>query len=247
MINQPPKKALISEQTVPVLMALVATLFTWWLVQIASFSPLARIIVFGGLCAAMLLKQRWVIYATMAIAVFAASQEWRGDQGSGLFQKDFYFVVVLMGYAIFSLRFTDLKFRFRWRESTGEPRAQQGSDQAISWISTRPFSSGWIWFPLALGMAVLVLWAIPVDYTTDLRLRIKPNGFRAIAVFWFLSLIWFLVSGFFWLIVERNNDPLRARVFARSVVCRQLNRELHGIEKRRARRRDKIEIMNSNR
>ena len=97
-------------------------------------------------------------------------------------------------------------------------------------------TSGWLWVPLAIAAAVFVLWVIPYDPMTDFEWQITPTGFRAISVLWLLAVIWFIVSGMFWWMAERETDPLKARVFARSLYCRQMNRELDGIEKRRAAR-----------
>ena len=241
MANNTSETRLVSSQLVPVLMVVIATFFTWWMVQIANFPPLVQTLVFAGLCAATLLKQRWIMYAAISMMIFAISNEWRGGQGPHLIASDILLVVVLMGYAIFSLRFTDLKFRFRLRESGQTMKTPTGTDEAITWVSTRPFSAGLILVPLALFAAILTLWIIPLDPTTDFRMRITPTGFRSIAMLWLLAFIWFLLTGLFWLIAERDRDPACARVFARSHFCRHLKRELHGIEKRRVKQRKKLE------
>ncbi|MCP4463263.1 MAG: hypothetical protein GY819_10750 [Planctomycetaceae bacterium] len=103
--------------------------------------------------------------------------------------------------------------------------------------ATRPIMAGLLWIPLALFAAYFLLWGVPLDATTDERLGIQPTGFRSITVFWLLSVFWFVGSGLFWWMAERENDPLRARVFLRSVFGQQVYPELNPIEKSLAKKR----------
>lgn len=215
-------------------MLLAAFLFTWLLSGFANAPGSVRLTVCVALMAATLLKQRWVIYAAVAIALFAVSNRSRGMPDVGLSPWDLYFVVILMGYAIFNLRFTDLEFRIRWRPNLGLIDSRD-ADPLTTVSVLRPLTSGWLWLPLAIAMAHVVMWAIPLDLSSEDRLQINPAGFRAISMLWLLAVLWFLGAGLFSLLADREADPRRARVFARSVWCREWNREWQSIEKRRTR------------
>ena len=85
-------------------------------------------------------------------------------------------------------------------------------------------------------VAIFVLTVIPWDPSTHYEWRITPAGFRAIAVLWFLAVVWLVMFGVFRLFGIRQMGPTDARVYARSTWCRQMRRELDWIEKRRARK-----------
>ena len=220
---------------VPMVLFLLSAVFTWLLVQTFNVPEGFRIYLFLALCLATFARQRWLIYLFAAVVLFAASHFDRNGREVDLQLDDLIRVLIFMSYLITSLRYTDLGFRFRDWIGAG-PSGTPESDTSTTWLAVRPISSGWLWVPLAMTTAVFVLWVIPYDSSTDYEWQITPTGFRAISVLWLLAVIWFIVSGVFWWMAERETDPLKARVFARSLYCRQLNRELHGIEKRRAAR-----------
>ena len=238
-MNQPAMQSKsTNDRWVSIALLVLAAIFTWLLMQLANFPELARPLIFVAVCLAMPLRQRWLIYLVAVAVLFAATHQWRREYGIVLLPRDIYLVVVLMGFLIFTLRVTDLPFRVHWwPDSKKEPA--DDPDRLNTWQAVRPISSGLLLVPLSLAAAVFVLWIIPYDPSTDYEWEITPTGFRAISILWLLSVIWFIASGVFWWVAERNNDPVRAGVLARSIFCRQLNRELHGIEKRRARRLQK--------
>lgn len=230
---------------VPLAMALISIVFTWFLVQFGNFPPTVQTLLFGLLCLATLLRQRWVIYGAVSVALFGLVGEWRGEASHRIVTPDFAFVIALMGYTFFSLRFTDLPFRIRLTLQADPADESDDPDARTTWNGLRPFTAGLASIPLAIGMAVAVLVVIPFDPATDYRFGILPNGFRAIAVLWFLAVIWFIGSGLFRLMAERDQDARRARVYARSQVCRFLKWELHAIEKRRHKKKTRSETSTS--
>ena len=241
MTTQTPaqKPATSSEKSLaPLLLFLLSAGFTWLLVQLVDVPDFLRNFLVVGLCLATLMRQNWFIYLVAAAALFNASDRWRSDYGIVLLPQDIYFAIALLGYLIFSLRFTDLNARVRWLHKSSVDSAEQ-TDRARTWLGIRPTIAGLLWVPLAMAVAVVVLWIVPYDPSTDYEWEITPTGFRSLSVLWLLAVIWFFVSGAFWWMAERENDPQRARVFARSLYCRQMHRELHGIEKRRAKRLQK--------
>lgn len=212
------------------LLLVLALVFTWWLLGLTVQSVTLRRALFALLTVSLLMKQRWVIYLTVVYCVFVSSIV---PQRLGGFATYLFVIkpLVLMGYLIFSLRFTDRSLRFRLGFD-GQGWWTQDQNQTLHTLhSTRPLTSGIIWVPLALvGAAFFLMW-IPIDPTTDVRWGIRPAPFRAFAVLWFLAFSWLMISGVFWWFAERDPDPFRARVYMRSLFCKESHRELSPIVK----------------
>ena len=212
------------------LLLALALCFAWWLLSFTVQSVNLRRLVLVMLGLSLLMKQRWVIYLTVIYCVFISSIVPRRLSAI----ESFTFVIkplVLMGYLIFSLRFTDRPLKFRLGFD-GAGWWTQDQNQVLNTLhSTRPLGSGMIWVPVALVAAVLFLMWIPVDPTTDVRWGIRPRAFRSFAVLWFLGCPWLMISSVFWWYAERDPDAFRARVYLRSLFCRQIHGELSPIER----------------
>jgi hypothetical protein len=222
----------------PWLLLALAALFALLLLRTTAIPGTMQIALVAALMAGIMVKQRWMIYLALAIFLFAESARWRSGPGFQLMTEDFYLVLTLMGFAVFSLRCTDSDaLNAGGRKRSGPGGVDPGdADAEKTWIALRPLTAGLSWIPISVAAAALVLWLIPIDFSADDRLRIKPVGFRAITILWFLAVSWFFLWGLFWWLADREQDCFRARVYARSAFGRELFREMHAIEKRRAKR-----------
>ena len=209
--------------------------FTWMLLGSFRLGDVGRLFAFIALAICILFKQRWVIYLVSVACIFVGTQRW--PVGFNFEVSQMTRVFAFMGYLVFSLRFTDCPLRLRFDAGVKVTLTVDTFQKQQIIQATRPIMAGLLWIPLALLAACFLLWEVPLDATTDERLGIKPTGFRSITVFWLLSVFWFVGSGLFWWLAERENDPLRARVFLRSVFGQQVYSELNPIEKSLAKKR----------
>ncbi len=209
--------------------------FTWLLLGSFRLGDVSKLFSFITLATCILFKQRWVIYLVAVAFIFVGTQRWQ--VGLNFDVSHMMRVFAFMGYLVFSLRFTDCPLRLRFDAGVKGALTVDTSQKHQIMQATRPIMAGLLWIPLALFAAYFLLWGVPLDATTDERLGIQPTGFRSITVFWLLSVFWFVGSGLFWWMAERENDPLRARVFLRSVFGQQVYPELNPIEKSLAKKR----------
>lgn len=213
----------------------LAICFTWLLLGTMGIGGMFRQVGFLLLLTSLLLKQRWVIYLVSVGVVFAFSQRWY--VGFKIDEVSVWRVLIFMGYLVFSLRFTDCALRLRLNAGVKRIFAIDTSRQQQVMREIRPVTAGLLWIPAAMLAACCLLWCVPLDFTTDDRLGIQPKGFRAITVLWLLSVGWFIGAGLFGWMGDRENDPVRARVYLRSVFGRQAYAELNPIEKNLVKKR----------
>ncbi len=222
----------------PLVLAVLAVFATWLLVQAVDFSSGLQPLIFGLLAGGLLVRQRAVVYLAVAGALFLPlSNMNRVGNFPLLIAEDVWFALVLILYVTLSIRYIDVATMYR-RASKQEQLAanrESGAGKSIL-LRLRPIVSGWLWIPLALMSAVVVLWMIPWDLASDERIRIKPSGMRAISILWLLGLIWLVADGIFGIATRLRLSPRRAAVYARSLFCRELRWELGLIERRRSKK-----------
>lgn len=229
--TNPSAREQLGEITAPLVMVTASVIFTWLMLQLDRMHPLAVLIIFIGACTATVMKQRWFTYLMLAFLLFVWSTNWSGLNIR--MPGDVLYIFYLLGYALTSLRFSDMKFQFRLTDTKPEQQQKPVADDSEIFQSIRPLTAGWSWIPVALLTALLVLAFIPHSPSAEDRFRITPEGFRAISILWFTAFFWFVGCGVLGFLTLREKDAGRARVYARSLYCRQIAKEMRGIEKRR--------------
>lgn len=216
----------------------LALFFAWSLLGFAVQSVTLKRVVFVLLGVSLVMKQRWVIYLMVIYSIFVSSLV---PRNLSLAEPLLFFLkpLLLLGFLIFSLRFSDQPFSFRLGFDGRGWWTKDQNQTTDTLHATRPLSSGIIWIPVVLIAALLFLIWVPLDLTTDARWGIRPAAFRALTVFWFLAFLWLMISSFFWWYAERDHDPFRAKVYIRSLFCQQIHRELAPIEKMAAKKQNR--------
>ncbi|MGI9519617.1 MAG: hypothetical protein ACR2NP_21370 [Pirellulaceae bacterium] len=225
-------------KVLPLLLAIIAVFFTWLFVQQLEFSPALQPIIFGLVSAGLLLRQRAVIYMGVAAAMFfPLTNHNRVHSFPMLILDDVWYALITILFVTFGIRFIDVANMYRHQDKQ-ERLADSGEVNTARNIELklRPLVSGWLWLPLALMSATVVLWLIPWDLASDERIRIRPSGMRAISVLWLLGLIWLVVDGVLSLVSRWRQSTAQASVYTRSAFCRELRWELAPIERRRAKK-----------
>ena len=217
----------------PLILVVASVLFTWLLVQNERIDPFLQLLAFAGICAATLMKVRMAV----PIVMFLYLAFWLGEHGRGYsvlhLPMDAFNILVLLGYALTSLRLSDIEYHFRLTEASPVQQPVPGSDKTITWKSFRPLSAGWVLLPVSMFLAIGLLVIIPIDHFSRERIGITGPGLRAIQVLWLLVVAWAAACGFLRFLTRQNVEPEQARVYARSLFCKQIAKEMRGIERRR--------------
>ncbi len=226
------------EQFVPLGMLLMAALFGWLSVQAAEFQAFSSALSFGIMSLAVLVRQSWLVLFAVGVFLFFKLGGDGVEMELLLGLADVVMTIFLLAYMQFSFRFCDMSVKIEWNLSS-KPN-ELGLEKTFVESDTTPFTVGWYWIPVAMILAFVMLVFFPFDATTNATYRITPSGMRAIRLAWFLGVSWAVAESVFRLLSSGQRDSLWAAVFSRSEYCREVRREMHGIEARRKKRKFKL-------
>ena len=218
-----------------VTLGVAAGVFGLWMIQFENLNVLSLTIVVVFFLMGIPLKAAWAIYLLFATLVFLKFVLTPQFSQTGINEFDLMFTLVAMGFAGFCFRYLELwKYVRAFYPSVGSS-SNSNSDSGYSFPSL--LGGRWWLIPLAVLAAMVLLWAIPYDPSSNRRYWITPLGARLIFLTCFLFFFWFVCRSTIAFAMRWQMDPEQADIQVRSLIADEFWSEQIPMEARRAKLR----------